>query len=217
MSTATTQLTETLVGYLRGLFWEEDAVLRDLCADLAERGPQIQIGPDEGRLLQLLVAAVRAARVLEVGTLFGYSAIWMARALPPAPVGRLDTIEYTDTHADAAETWIARAGLGDSVVVHRGAALDVLPTLSGPYDAAFFDAGKAEMPAYLDHALRLVRPGGLILADNVLWLGRVADRAVDDADASGIREYNRRIATDPRLLSTIVPVCDGLAVSVVRA
>ena len=214
MSTETTQLTEPLVEYLRSLFWEEDAVLTGLTADLAQRGPQIQVGPDEGRLLQQLVAAVRAERVLEVGTLFGYSAIWMARALPPH--GRLDTIEYTDVHADAARTWVDRAGLGDRVEIHRGAALDVLPRLSGPYDVAFFDAAKAEYPAYLDHALRLVRPGGLILADNVLWLGRVADRTVNDPDISGIREYNRRIATDPRLMSTIVPVCDGLAISVVR-
>jgi caffeoyl-CoA O-methyltransferase len=213
MSTETTQLTEPLVEYLRSLFWEEDGALTGLTADLAVRGPQIQIGPDEGRLLQLLVAAVRAERVLEVGTLFGYSAIWMARALPPH--GRLDTIEYTDAHADAARMWVDRAGLGDQVEIHRGAALEVLPRLSGPYDVAFFDAAKAEYPAYLDHALRLVRPGGLILADNVLWLGRVADRTVNDPDISGIREYNRRIATDPRLLSTIVPVCDGLAISVV--
>ena len=213
MSKEATPVTPQLAGYLGELFWREDEVLRDLLEDLAARGPQIQVGPDEGRLLQLLCRMVGARRVLEVGTLFGYSGIWIARGLPPD--GHLDTVEYSPVHADAARGWFARAGLAGSVRLHEGAALEVMARLSGPYDVAFFDARKSEYPAYLDHALRMVRPGGLILADNVLWGGQVADPSVDDEDVRGLREYNRRIAGDPRLQSTIVAVCDGLSVSLV--
>jgi predicted O-methyltransferase YrrM len=214
MSMTGTPITPELYQYLADLFWEEDPVLRALTADLEARGPKIQISPDEGRLLGLLVAMVKAERVLEIGTLFGYSGISMARALPPH--GHLDTIEKSDLHADAAEHWFAEAGLASKVTVHRGAGLDVLPTLEGLYDVAFFDAVKHEYPMYLDHALRLVRPGGLILADNVLWGGGVADQSVTGGDVEGMREFNSRVASDPRLLSTIVGVGDGLSVSLVR-
>jgi predicted O-methyltransferase YrrM len=136
----------------------------------------------------------------------------MARALPPG--GHLDTIEFTPLHAGAAREWFERAGLGTRVTVHEGAALEVLPRLEGPYDLAFFDAAKAEYCDYLEHALRMVRPGGLILADNVFWNGRVASES-DDEDVRGIRDYNARIASDPRLSSSVIPVGDGLSVSVV--
>jgi predicted O-methyltransferase YrrM len=171
------------------------------------------VSAEEGRLLALLVTATRARRVLEVGTLFGYSGVWMARAL--GPEGHLDTIEFSPMHAGAAREWFSRAGLGSQVTVHEGPALEVLPRLAGPYDLAFFDAAKAEYCDYLDHALRVVRPGGLVLADNVFWNGKVA-KASDDPDVRGIRDYNARIASDPRLSSTVIPVGDGLSVSVVR-
>lgn len=215
MSTTSTPVTPELEAYLRPLFWPEDALLHDLARDLAERGPQIQVSAEEGRLLALLVTASGARRVLEVGTLFGYSGVWMARAL--GPDGHLDTVEFTPLHAGAAREWFSRAGLGSRVTVHEGPALEVLPGLAGPYDLAFFDAAKSEYCDYLDHALRLVRPGGLILADNVFWNGRVAgDGGAGDADVRGIRDYNARIASDPRLSSTVIPVGDGLSVSVVR-
>jgi predicted O-methyltransferase YrrM len=208
-------VTAELEAYLRPLFWPEDGLLQDLARDLAERGPQIQVSPEEGRLLALLVTLSGARRVLEVGTLFGYSGVWMARALGPA--GHLDTVEFSPMHADAAREWFDRAGLAGRVTVHLGPALEVLPSLAPGYDLAFFDAAKSEYCDYLDHALRLVRPGGLILADNVFWNGRVAgDGDAGDADVRGIRDYNARIATDPRLSSTVIPVGDGLSVSVVR-
>lgn len=205
---------DRVAAYLAPLFWQEDDLLRSLLDDLAARGPTIQVGRDSARVLQLLVHLLRAERVLEIGTLFGYSAIWMARALPLG--GRLDTIEVDPVHAEAATGWIARAGLDDRVRVVRGAALDVLPTLEGPYDLAFIDAVKTEYLDYLDHCLRLVRPGGVIAADNVLWHGQVVDPTADDPNVRAIRDYNRRIATEPRLLSTILTIGDGLAVSVVR-
>jgi predicted O-methyltransferase YrrM len=214
MSTTATAVTPELEAYLRPLFWPEDDLLVDLARDLGERGPQIQVSAEEGRLLALLVTLTGARRVLEVGTLFGYSGVWMARAM--GPDGRLDTIEFSALHAEAARGWFERAGLRDRVTVHEGAALQVLPGLAPGYDLAFFDAAKAEYCDYLDHALRLVRRGGVILADNVFWNGRVAGGDDRDADVRGIRDYNARIATDPRLNSTVIPVGDGLSVSVVR-
>jgi predicted O-methyltransferase YrrM len=213
VSTSATQVTPELEAYLRPLFWPEDGLLADLGRDIAERGPRIQVSAEEGRLLALLVTLSGGRRVLEVGTLFGYSGVWMARAL--APGGHLDTVEFTPLHARAARDWFERAGLAGSVTVHEGPALEVLPRLDGVYDLAFFDAAKAEYPAYLDHALRLVRPGGLILADNVFWNGRAARDDGGDADVRGIRDFNARIAADPRLSSTVIPVGDGLSVSVV--
>ena len=209
MSKEATPVTPQLAGYLGELFWREDEVLRDLLEDLAARGPQIQVGPDEGRLLQLLCRMVGARRVLEVGTLFGYSGIWIARGLPPD--GHLDTVEYSPVHADAARGWFARAGLAGSVTLHEGAALEVMARLSGPYDVAFFDARKSEYPAYLDHALRMVRPGGLILADNVLWSGKVI-QPKPDKDTTAILKFNEKIQRDPRVENILLPLRDGVMV-----
>jgi predicted O-methyltransferase YrrM len=214
MTITATPVTQELYDYLQPLFWPEDEILRACTEDLRARGPQIQVAPEEGKLLQLLTAAVGARRVLEVGTLFGYSGIWLARALPPG--GHLDTIELNSVHAEAARSWFERAGVSDRVTVHEGRALEVLPTLEGPYDVAFFDAVKAEYPAYLELALPRVRRGGLILCDNTLWRGRVADRSLDDPDVQGVRELNSRLSADPGLLSSLIPVGDGLAVALVR-
>ncbi|HET9051505.1 MAG TPA: O-methyltransferase [Candidatus Dormibacteraeota bacterium] len=214
MDHATARTPTRLDAYLGERFWAEDDVLRRLVEDLRVRGPQIHVGPEQGRALSVLVAASGARRVLELGTLFGYSAIWIARALPPD--GHLDTVEIDPMHADAAEHWVTEAGLASRVTVHRGAALEVARSLAGPYDAVFMDAVKTEYPAYLDEALRLVRPRGLVLADNVHRGGAVADPEARDEGAEAIREYLRRCATDPRLLSTVLDAGDGLAVSVVR-
>jgi caffeoyl-CoA O-methyltransferase len=204
----------SISAHMGALFWPEDPVLAEIAADLREHDVPIQVGPDSGRTLQLLVAALPARRVVELGTLAGYSAIWMARGLPAG--GRIDTIELDPGRADRALRWLERAGVAASVHILRGAALDVLPTLEPPYDLAFIDAVKSEYVAYLDHLLGLVRPGGLICADNVHWGGRVADPAVTDADTEGLRAFLRRIADEPRLLSTVLPTGDGLSVSLVR-
>jgi caffeoyl-CoA O-methyltransferase len=203
---------EATDGYLRERYWQEDDLLRALREDLEQRGPAIQVSPETGRLLALTVRVAGAARVLEVGTLFGYSGVWMARELPDE--GHLDTLELSEVHADAAEAWFARAGLADRVTVHRGAALDTLASLEGPYDVVFLDAAKAEYVAYAEHAARLLRMGGTMLADNVIWSGRVGDPAVTDDDTEGIRRFHELIAGDPRWESTVVPVGDGVSVSV---
>ncbi len=202
--------------YIAGLFSAEDELLASLREEADRTGlPPIAISADEGRLLQVLLKAIRATRVLEVGTLGGYSAICMARALPPE--GRLLSIEIDERHAAFARRYIERAELGDRIEVRVGRALDVLPSLDGEqYDAIFLDADKEPLPTYFEWALRLVRAGGLIIADNALWGGRVYEGDESDERTRGVREFNRRMATDPRVLGIIVPTHDGVAVAVVR-
>jgi predicted O-methyltransferase YrrM len=202
--------------YISGLFAPEDELLASLREEADRTGmPPIAISPDEGRLLQVLLTAIGARDVLEVGTLGGYSAIWMARMLPPG--GRLLSIELEPSHAEFARRYVERAGLADRVEIRVGRALDVLPSLDGrQFDAVFLDADKEPLPTYFEWALRLVRPGGLIIADNALWGGRVLDAEVTDAKTMGVRELNRRMASDPRVLSILVPTHDGVAVAVVR-
>jgi predicted O-methyltransferase YrrM len=205
---------DALEQYLSSRYWTEDDLLREVKADIAERGPQIQVSAEAGRLLSLLVRAAGAKRVLEVGTLFGYSGIWMARELPAD--GRLDTIEIEKLHADAAEHWFERAGLADRVTVHRGAGLDVLATLPGPYDVAFIDADKATYPEYVRLSLEKLRPGGVVIADNAIRRGRIAEPG-GDADLEGTRGMHDLLAADSSLVATTVPVGDGLAIAVKRS
>jgi caffeoyl-CoA O-methyltransferase len=205
--------------YVEERFACDDPALQAARADARDAGlPDISVSPVEGRLLQVLVGLAGARRILEIGTLGGYSAIWMARALPAG--GRLVSLEINPHHAAVASRSIARAGLADRVEVRVGRALDLLAAMTAPgaaetpFDAAFIDADKTAYPEYLDACLRLVRPGGLILADNVIRGGTVIEPEADDARA--IARFNDRIATDPRLAGVIVPVMrervDGLAI-----
>lgn len=201
--------------YITGLFAQEDDLLRELRDEAARAGlPAISVPPETARFLQVLVRASNASRVLEVGTLGGYSAIWMARALPPG--GSLVTLEREPRHAAFARRQLERAGLAGRVEVREGEALDLLAALDGErFDLVFLDADKAPLPTYLDWALRLLGPGGLVVADNALRGGRVLDPEATDPDTSGVREFNRRMATDPRLTSILVPTHDGVAIGVV--
>ena len=209
-------MSDDVGDYLSALFAPEDAVLLALREEADRSGlPPISISPDEGQLLHVLLAAIGARRVLEVGTLGGYSAIWMARALPAD--GQLVSIEIDTLHADFARRFIALAGLDTIVEVRVGRALDLLPALDGTrFDAVFLDADKEPLPTYLDWALRLVRRGGLIIADNALWGGRVLDPAVNDEATRAVREFNRRFASDPRITGIVVPTHDGVAFGIVR-
>lgn len=202
--------------YIASLFARDDDVLAALREAADRQGlPPISISAVTGRLLQILLRAVRAERVLEVGTLGGYSGIWLARALPAS--GRLVTIELDERHAEFARGYFARAGLESRIDLRVGRALDVLPAFDGErFDAIFLDADKEPLPTYFDWALRLLRPGGLLIADNALWGGRVLDPETADEGTRGIREFNRRLASDQRVTGTIVPVGDGLAVGVVN-
>jgi caffeoyl-CoA O-methyltransferase len=205
---------DALEQYLSEHYWSEDDLLREVRADIEQRGPAIQVSAEAGRLLALLVRAAGATRVLEVGTLFGYSGIWMAREL--APGGHMDTIEIEKMHADAAEHWFERAGLADRVTVHRGAGLDVLATLPGPYDVAFIDADKNGYPEYVRQSLERLRPGGIVIADNAIRRGRIA-QAGGGVDMEGIRTMHDLLGGDANLVATTVPVGDGLAIAVKRS
>jgi predicted O-methyltransferase YrrM len=202
--------------YIVGLFGAEDELLATLREEADRTGlPPIAISADEGRLLQVLLTAINARRVLEVGTLGGYSAICMARALPPG--GRLLSIEIEEKHAAFARKYVDRAALSDRIEIRVGRALDVLPSLDGErFDAIFLDADKEPLPTYFEWALRLVRPGGLIIGDNALWGGKVYVSDESDEKTRAVREFNRRMATDPRVLGIIVPTHDGVAVAVVK-
>jgi predicted O-methyltransferase YrrM len=205
---------DALEQYLSERYWSEDDLLREVRADIEQRGPTIQVSAEAGRLLALLVRAAGAKHVLEIGTLFGYSGIWMARELPPG--GHMDTIEIQEMHAEAAEHWFARAGLADRVTVHRGAGLDVLATLPGPYDVAFIDADKRTYPDYVRLSLERLRPGGIVIADNAIRRGRIV-QAGGDADMEGTRAMHDLLGGDSNLVATTVPVGDGLAIAVKRS
>jgi predicted O-methyltransferase YrrM len=203
-----------IAAYLAELTVLEDDVLRH-ARDRASAGGMPPVSADSGAFLRLAAGWVGAQAAVEIGSGAGYSGVWIVRGL--APKGVLTTIEVNPDHQRLAKNTYEEAGFANQVRSILGRALDVLPRLTdGGYDLAFLDAVKSEYPEYLEHALRLVRPGGVILADNVLWSGRVADPEVTDADTEGLREYARRIAGDRRLDSVILTIGDGLAVSRVR-
>lgn len=199
--------------YVQGLTRVPFPVMERMERDI-QREDQPAVGRLTGSVLQALVAANRAERVLEVGCNVGYSALWLAGGLPPH--GTLDSIEVKPDLARRAEQNFAEAGLGGRARVHVGQALDVLPRLEGPFDFVFLDAVKAEYERYLDLVLPRMRPGGVVAADNVFWLGRAWGKSRDE-DSVGIRAFTRRVFEDPRFVTTLVPVEDGLSVSVLRA
>ncbi|HZD39015.1 MAG TPA: O-methyltransferase [Actinomycetes bacterium] len=203
-----------VASYLSELTAGEDDALRH-ARERAAAGGMPPVSADTGAFLRLAARWVDAQAAVEIGSGAGYSGIWLARGL--ASKGTLTTIEADPDHQRLAKASYEEAHVSNRVRAILGRALDVLPRLSdGGYDLAFIDARKDEYPAYLEHALRLVRPGGVIMADNVLWSGRVADRRASDPDTEGLRLYSRRIAEDERLDSVILTIGDGLAISLAR-
>jgi predicted O-methyltransferase YrrM len=205
--------------YITGLLLPSDPALdAALAANRAADLPPIDVSPAQGKLLHLLARAMSARSVLEVGTLGGYSTIWLGRALPPG--GRLVTLEREPRHAAVATANIARAGLADVVEIVVGPALDTLPTLDGPFDLVFIDADKPSNADYLAHALRLSRPGTVIVVDNVVRGGRVVDQTDHDPAVVGSRRLTEALAAEPRLSATEVQTVgskghDGFALAVV--
>lgn len=169
-------------------------------------------------MLALFARMCSATRILEIGTLGAYSTIWMARALPLG--GKVVTIEYSENHAQIARQNIERAGLTDVIDLHVGKALDVLPLLDGPFDMIFIDADKPNNPGYIRWALRLSRPGTVIIGDNVVRGGAVADPTSEDANVKGVRQFLEIIANEPRLDATAIQTVgekgwDGFALAIV--
>jgi caffeoyl-CoA O-methyltransferase len=201
-------------------FAAEDDVLRQTLAAQHRAGlPEIQISPIQGRLLQVLVAACNARKILEIGALGGYSGTWLARALPAD--GKLISLEISPRHAEVVRTAFARAGLSDRTEVRVGPAGELLPALQSeaPFDFFFIDANKDGYPTYLDWAIKLARPGSIIVADNNIRFGKPFQEPPPDAENAGVAAYNQRAATDPKLRSILIPIdddgLDGFAISVV--
>jgi caffeoyl-CoA O-methyltransferase len=203
--------------YLQDVFGRDDDVLRALReAATAEGLPEIAVSSDVGRFLDVLVRTTRAKRILELGTLGGYSGIWLARAL--APGGKLTTVEIDPARAEFARRWFDRAGVGDRVEVVCGAALDVLPGIlrdvePGTLDVAFVDAVKTEYPAYWEALRGYIAPGGLYLADNALgsmswWIDQPGN-----PDRDGVDRFNRSAANDPAFDTACVPIREGVLVA----
>ena len=203
---------------------DDDALRATVDATAAAGMPQIQVSATLGRFLNVQARAIGARRILEIGTLAGYSSIWLARAL--ARDGRLITLELDPRHAQVARANLARAGLDALVEVRVGPAAESLAALVAdgvePFDMVFIDADKEGYPDYLEWSLRLSRPGTLIVADNVVRGGAIIDAASPDSRVQGIRRFNAALARDPRLAATIVQTVgakgyDGLAFAVVLA
>jgi len=197
----------TVDRYITDLLAPHDAALEAALAASATAGlPAIQVAPNQGKLLMILAQMVAARAILEIGTLGGYSTIWMARALPAG--GRLVTLESDPAHAEVARANIARAGLADRVELRLGAALETLPKLAaekrGPFDLFFIDADKVNIPAYFDWSLDLARPGSVIVVDNVVREGAVADAASTDVSVLGVRRLNQKLAAEPRVTATTI-------------
>lgn len=166
-------------------------------------------GPEVGALLRQFVQLLQPRQVLEIGTFSGYSTLWMASALPEG--GRIDTLEINDEMEDLIRAGFARAGLADRIRLHIGDALDILPDLTGPYELVFIDADKRDYVAYYQAVFDLVPPGGLIVADNVLWDGKVyAEEPPRDQQTRGILAFNDLVAGDARVENFILPLRDGL-------
>jgi predicted O-methyltransferase YrrM len=182
-----------------------DAALEAALRSSAEAGlPAIQVSPSQGKLLHLLARSLGARNILEIGTLGGYSTIWMARALPAG--GRVVTLEAAAQHAEVARANFSRAGLAESIELRLGAALRTLPELAaegrGPFDLIFIDANKSTMAEYFDWSLKLSRPGTVIIADNVVRNGAVIDASSEDGDVQGVRRFNERVSAEPRVSAT---------------
>jgi len=216
MSETSTLVTAEHFRYVAERTTREDSFLADLKrAATAEGIPSIWIAPEQASFMQILLRLSRAHEVVEVGTLAGYSAIAMARALPPD--GRVHTIELEAKHADFAERWIARSDVAGRIEVHRGSGMDVLPTFApDSADAAFLDADKASYPRYLAECLRIVRRGGLIMVDNAFAFGELFDETPRDREVAAMRAFNDHMAGERSLQSVIVPLGDGLWVGVRR-
>jgi caffeoyl-CoA O-methyltransferase len=218
------ELFSAIDTYIGTLFFPQDDILEAVLHASEEAGlPRVNVSPAQGHLLHLLALLCRARTILEIGTLGGYSAIWMARALPEG--GRLITLDKNPAHVQIARKNIARAGLESTIEVRQGESFDILAALeaeqAGPFDMIFLDADKEPYPDYLQWALRLTQPGSLIVADNTIRHGDILDEAFTDPGIEGIRRFNTMLAANPNLAATILQTVgvkghDGMSLAYVK-
>jgi predicted O-methyltransferase YrrM len=221
--TSDKELWTSVDQYIGGLLVRPDVALDAALQDSTFAGlPSINVSPAHGKMLHLIARMISAKRILEIGTLGGYSAIWMARALPAD--GKLITLEINPKHAEVAQANIARAGVASLVEIQLGPALDSLPRLAadnqGPFDLIFIDADKPSNTDYFGWGLKLSRPGSVIIVDNVVRNGGVIDPSNTDANVQGVRRFNEVLATETRVSATEIQTVgvkgyDGFALAVV--
>lgn len=219
-----TSLFESVDQYIGNLLGDEDAVLKGTLKSMKDAGiPGINVSANQGKFLQVLAKLCNAKKILEIGTLGGYSTIWLARALPAD--GQLITLELEQTYADVARQNIIKAGLDPIVDIKVGKAMDSLATLDaedeGPFDMIFIDADKPPYTEYFEWALKLSRPGTLIVADNVVREGKVLDDKCDDERVRGVQRFNKALADNTQVTATIIQTVgtkehDGMAIVVVK-
>ena len=217
-----TELWTAVDRYLDEQVVGEDADLAAATEATVRAGlPQISVTPTQGKLLYLLARAIGARAILELGTLAGYSTIWLGRAV--APAGRVISLELDPAHAKVARENIARAGLEHSVDIRVGAALEILPGLTdeGPFDFVFIDADKPNVPEYFEWAIRLSRPGAVIIVDNVVRDGKVADAESTDPSVLGVRRLHEQLPGDDRITATTIQTVgakghDGFTIALVN-
>jgi caffeoyl-CoA O-methyltransferase len=192
---------------------KDDEFLLKLKAAADDEGlPRFWITPEQASFIQILLKLAQAREVVEVGTLAGYSAIWMARALPEG--GHVRTIEVSSKHAAFAAKWVAMSDVADRITVRQGSGKDLLPKIkTGSADAVFLDSGQQEYPLYMQHCLRIVRSGGIIISDNAFGYGKLFE-AHSAAEGAAAREFNDLMAREPALHGVIIPLGDGLWVAV---
>lgn len=214
------------LNYIRGLYAQEDALLQSIRDAFEQRGMAIQVGAEEGKILHMLVKLHQTKTIVEIGTLGGYSAIWMARALPSN--GHLHTIERESEHAELARSFIKQSEVRDKITVWEGKATDVLKRIGDmlpQVDAVFIDADKINYPNYLDWAEAHLKPGGLLIADNTLLFGSVyLDAPPEEGDENyptvrqttwqGMRDFNARLADSKHFDAIMLPTGEGLTVAV---
>jgi predicted O-methyltransferase YrrM len=214
-------MNDRLYAYLLANSLREPALWRQLREETAKLPmAQMQIAPEQGQFMHLLVRLIGAKRCLEIGTFTGYSALAVASALPPD--GLLLCCDVSAEWTTIAQRYWAEAGLADRIALNLRPALQTLDDLlaqglAGNYDFAFIDADKVNYRNYYERCLKLIRPGGLIVVDNTLWSGAVADPACQDEDSKAIREFNAALHRDPRIDLSLIPVADGLALARVRS
>ena len=220
MSKQTTGLAETLADYIQSIFLREPDILKQLREETAKLSiARMQISPEQGQLMALLVQLMGAKKTLEIGVFTGYSALAVALALPVD--GKMIACEISEEYTAIAKDFWTRAGVSEKIDLRIAPALETLEKLitegeTGSFDLAFIDADKRNYENYYERALTLLRPGGLILIDNVLWSGKVVDPTITDKQTQAIREFNQKLHQDSRINLSVVAIADGLTLALKR-
>ena len=217
MSSKTLSLNDSLLHYIQSVSVQESEVLKQLRAETAKQPMAVmQIAPEQGQFMSFLVQLLNAKKTLEIGVFTGYSALIVALALPPD--GRVIACDINKEYTAIAQQFWQQAGVAEKIDLRIAPALETLDKLiaenhSNTFDFAFIDADKSNYINYYEKALQLVRPGGVIAIDNVLWSGRVADPEVQDNRTQKIREFNQNLAQDSRVKISLLPLADGLTLA----